>query len=152
MQGANNTVPKRTLTSTLYFGDEPSSPYRITRTFLSPLKLLAEQGFEAIALIKCLRPLKHLTAMQGPPGKAGTPPPYPHWGHNACRLCGLLCFGADEPAAFPSSCLVGSVMLTGSSRAERVVFITCSLLTKLSQAYSSPLQARSPAAQGDSDS
>lgn len=101
---------------------------------LSPLKPLAEQGFKAITWIKCLRPLKHLPAVQGPPGKAGTPPPDPQRGHKACRLCGLRCFGADEPAAFPSSCLVGSVLLTGSSRAERVVFITCSLLTKLSQA------------------
>ena len=152
MQRADNIVLKRTLRTILHFGDEPSSTFRITRTFPTLLRPLAKWRFKAVALIKCLWPLKHLIAMHGPPGKAGTPPPSPHWGHNTCRLCRLLCFRAEEPATFPSSCVVGSVMLTGSSRAERVVFITCSLLTKLSQAYSSPLQSRSPTAQEDSDS
>lgn len=91
------------------------------------------------ALIRDLHVLKHLTCTHGSPGKADTPPPNPYWTHYVCRLCGLLCFRAEESAVLPSSCVVGSVMLTGLSHAERVVFIACSLLTKLSQAYSSIL-------------
>lgn len=100
------------------------SPTGLSGTFLTPLKLLAELWFKIIALIRGLQLLKHLTSMHGPLGKAGTPPPNPRWAHNICRLCGLLCFRAVEPVAFLSSCSVSSVMLTGSSHAEMVVFIT----------------------------
>lgn len=136
LQGVNNIVLKRTLRSTLYFGDEPSRTFML---FPHPSQALGRTRIQTIALIRGLQPLKHLTSMHSPPGKAGTPPPNPRWAHNTCRLCGLLCSRAEESATFPSSCVVSSVMLTGSSLAERVVFITYSLLTKLSQAYSSVL-------------